>query len=249
VLSGFGAGRGFRYALDSEKASLSPPGVPGVCGAGRGLSNMRSMGMLTGFESSCVEGFGFPISFVMTVRGLSDVRFAGVELGSASLERTPSMRPLRCDPGLVGPVGGCPELGWGSPDSSVRLEDEPWGLRGARVSFVSMMMWRLPDAARDGLSDAELLRSSPNPCWSKCRHNDLAGRRPGAMVIGGATGSVLRRNLGEGYLSLLQFFLNHRVVMRSRRAERVGKTPRQLLTGQAHAHWLELLDFQRLGSA
>ena len=35
----------------------------------------------------------------------------------------------------------------------------------------------------------------------------------------------LRRHLGNAYLSLLQFFLNHRVLMRSRRAERVGKTP------------------------
>ena len=59
----------------------------------------------------------------------------------------------------------------------------------------------------------------------------------------------LRRHLGEGYLSLLQFFLNHRVFARSRRAERAGKTPKQLLTGQAHAHWLELLGFQRLGPA
>jgi hypothetical protein len=59
----------------------------------------------------------------------------------------------------------------------------------------------------------------------------------------------LRRHLGGAHLSLLQFFLNHRVFMRSRRAERVGKTPRQLLTGQAHAHWLELLGFERLGPA
>lgn len=57
----------------------------------------------------------------------------------------------------------------------------------------------------------------------------------------------LRRHLGRAYLSLLQFFLNHRVFMRSRRAERVGKTPKQLLTGQAHANWLELLGFERLG--
>jgi hypothetical protein len=55
----------------------------------------------------------------------------------------------------------------------------------------------------------------------------------------------LRRHLGDAYLSLLQFFLNHRVFMRSRRAERVGK-PKQLLTGQAHAHWLELPGFERL---
>ena len=59
----------------------------------------------------------------------------------------------------------------------------------------------------------------------------------------------LRRHLGEAYLSLPQFFLNHRVFMRSRRAERVGKTPKELLTGQAHAHWLELLGFERLGPA
>ncbi|MBW8829429.1 MAG: hypothetical protein JF606_08370 [Burkholderiales bacterium] len=41
----------------------------------------------------------------------------------------------------------------------------------------------------------------------------------------------LRRHLGNAYLSLLQFFLNHRVFMRSRRADRVGKMPKQLLTG------------------
>jgi len=37
--------------------------------------------------------------------------------------------------------------------------------------------------------------------------------------------------------------------MRSRRTERVGKSPKQLLTAQAHAHWLELLGFQRLAPA
>ena len=60
---------------------------------------------------------------------------------------------------------------------------------------------------------------------------------------------TLRRHLGSSYLALLQFFLNHRVFMRSRRTERVGKTPKELLTGQAHAHWLELLGFQRLTPA
>jgi hypothetical protein len=59
----------------------------------------------------------------------------------------------------------------------------------------------------------------------------------------------LRRHLGDAYLSLLQFFLNHRAFMRSRRVERVGKTPKQLLTGQVPAHWLELLGFERLGRA
>jgi hypothetical protein len=55
----------------------------------------------------------------------------------------------------------------------------------------------------------------------------------------------LRRQLGTPYLGLLQFFLNHRTFIRSRRLERVGKSPRQLMTGQSHAHWLELLGFTR----
>ena len=59
----------------------------------------------------------------------------------------------------------------------------------------------------------------------------------------------LRRELGRGYLSLLQFFLNHRLLQRSKHAERVGKSPAELLTGQEHPHWLELLGYQRFQRA
>ena len=52
---------------------------------------------------------------------------------------------------------------------------------------------------------------------------------------------TLRRQLGGSYLDLLQFFLNHRCYLRSRVPERVGKSPAQLMTGQAHPHWLTLL--------
>jgi hypothetical protein len=52
---------------------------------------------------------------------------------------------------------------------------------------------------------------------------------------------TLRRHLGDSYLSLLQFFLNHRHFMRSRRNERTGKSPCELMTGQGHPHWLTLL--------
>jgi hypothetical protein len=51
----------------------------------------------------------------------------------------------------------------------------------------------------------------------------------------------LRRHLGPDYLHLLQFFLNHRRFLRSEHPERVDHSPAELLTGQAHAHWLELL--------
>jgi hypothetical protein len=52
---------------------------------------------------------------------------------------------------------------------------------------------------------------------------------------------TLRRHLSGSYLSLLQFFLNHRCFMRSQRAERKGKSPRESMTGQNHPHWLTLL--------
>jgi hypothetical protein len=51
----------------------------------------------------------------------------------------------------------------------------------------------------------------------------------------------LRRQLGPDYLHLLQFFLNHRRFLRSGHAERVDHSPAELLIGQRHAHWLELL--------
>ncbi len=52
---------------------------------------------------------------------------------------------------------------------------------------------------------------------------------------------TLRRHLGNSYLDLLRFFLNHRRFLRSRHAERQGKSPRELMTGQSHPHWLTLL--------
>ncbi len=55
----------------------------------------------------------------------------------------------------------------------------------------------------------------------------------------------LRRHLGPDYLALLQFFLNHRRFQRSEHAQRVGKSPAELLTGQSHPHWLEMLGYTR----
>lgn len=55
----------------------------------------------------------------------------------------------------------------------------------------------------------------------------------------------LRRHLGQGYLKLLQFFLNHRRFLRSEHPERKDRSPAELLTGQPHAHWLEMLGYRR----
>ena len=40
---------------------------------------------------------------------------------------------------------------------------------------------------------------------------------------------------------MLRFYLNHKRLARSGRAEREGKSAAEVLTGQGHAHWLELL--------
>ena len=55
----------------------------------------------------------------------------------------------------------------------------------------------------------------------------------------------LRRQLGDDYLTLLQFFLNHRRYLRSEDPNRVAKSPAELLTGEPHPHWLELLGCTR----
>jgi hypothetical protein len=54
---------------------------------------------------------------------------------------------------------------------------------------------------------------------------------------------TLRRHLNgsRAWLGLLQFFFNHRRFMRSRCSERLGKSPREAMTGQDHPHWLTLL--------
>jgi hypothetical protein len=59
----------------------------------------------------------------------------------------------------------------------------------------------------------------------------------------------LRKQLGPDYLNLLQFFLNSRQFMRSECEERVGKSPTELMTGESHPHWLELLGFKRFQQA
>jgi hypothetical protein len=55
---------------------------------------------------------------------------------------------------------------------------------------------------------------------------------------------TLRRHLGTDYLALLQFFFNHRRFDRSECPHRAGKSPVEVLTGQTHPHWLQMLGYQ-----
>jgi hypothetical protein len=50
-------------------------------------------------------------------------------------------------------------------------------------------------------------------------------------------------------ITLLQFFLNHRQFMRSECEERVDKSPKELMTGESHPHWIEMLRFKRFQQA
>jgi hypothetical protein len=59
----------------------------------------------------------------------------------------------------------------------------------------------------------------------------------------------LRKQVGPAYLKLLQFHLNHRRFRRSEHPRRVGKSPAELLSGQGHGHWLEMLGDQRFHRA
>jgi hypothetical protein len=61
------------------------------------------------------------------------------------------------------------------------------------------------------------------------------------MFISGCASANPQRNPQPVDLDLLRFFLNHRRFMRSQLAERLGKSPRELMTGESHPHWLSLL--------
>jgi hypothetical protein len=51
----------------------------------------------------------------------------------------------------------------------------------------------------------------------------------------------LWRRTSRPYLELLRFYLNHRPYQRSAHADRAGKSPYELLSGQPHPFWLDLL--------
>lgn len=59
----------------------------------------------------------------------------------------------------------------------------------------------------------------------------------------------LRQEIGFGYLDLLRFYLNHTPIRRSAKEARKQKTPVQIMMGEKHPHWLEMLGYQRFKKA
>lgn len=59
----------------------------------------------------------------------------------------------------------------------------------------------------------------------------------------------LRKEIGNDYLQLLQFYLNHTPLLRSEDPNRRNKSPTEILTNKKHDHWLELLGFKQFKRA
>ena len=57
------------------------------------------------------------------------------------------------------------------------------------------------------------------------------------------------QNVSNKYLSLLRFYLNHTPFLRSVRSHRENKTPWEILSGNQHAHWIEMLGYTRFKRA
>ncbi len=55
---------------------------------------------------------------------------------------------------------------------------------------------------------------------------------------------MLNIQLNHLHLPVIIYFLNHRTFGESRVPERVGKSPTELMTGEKHPHWLEMLGFE-----
>ena len=54
-----------------------------------------------------------------------------------------------------------------------------------------------------------------------------------------------RKQITQKSLELIRFYLNHQVFLRSQHDYIQGKSPAEVLTGQAHPNWLEMLGFKR----
>ncbi len=59
----------------------------------------------------------------------------------------------------------------------------------------------------------------------------------------------LRQDIGNGYLDLLRFFLNHKPFEKRCHPNRKGKSPAEILAGKSHPLWLELLGYTRFRRA
>jgi len=99
-----------------------------------------------------------------------------------------------------------------------------WQQRAALIKGLGAGFWKIQAAVQEALDSTPRASSLVENLNSRLR-----------------TYFFLWRRTSRPYLELLRFYLNHRVYPRSARPERVGKSPCQLLTGQRHAFWLDLL--------
>ena len=139
------------------------------------------------------------------------------------------------------------ELDAGLDQRAAELAVAPQGLR-------RLLNARLRDPSDDGrrAEESAVRNQFPDKFLAACQAVDAlaAGTVRASSLVENLNSRLrtyftLRRHLGPDYLELLRFYLNHKVLERSRREPRTGKTPAELLTGKSQRHWLELLGFQR----
>jgi hypothetical protein len=125
------------------------------------------------------------------------------------------------------------------------------------------MLWDLCELQRCSVNNNQYyIRSMPIRIKLKDRFNEIekavvevmdATERTSSMVenLNGRVRKYCRNRkiIGQDYLDLLRFVLNHKPIVRSARVERRGKTPAEILSGKPHPHWLELLGFERFKRA
>jgi len=150
-----------------------------------------------------------------------------------------------------------------------RQRDKPPGFAGVLDGKLAAIAQRFDVTGYHARAVCLLLRKpeTSDAYWQ--RHNQLNRQLPwkfhavpeavadamdqthrSSSMVGNLNGRLrnyfsFRRRLGQGYLDLLRFFLNHRTFARSEHPGRVGKSPAELMAGKPHPHWLELLGFGR----
>ncbi len=115
-----------------------------------------------------------------------------------------------------------------------------YNIKGDTYAIRSMPLQQLLGDKYDDVEDAVIIALNSTERTSSMIEN-LNSRLRGYFS--------LRQEIGHGYLDLLRFFLNHKPFDRSSNPNREGKSPAEILSGNSHAHWLEILGYTRFKRA
>ena len=124
-----------------------------------------------------------------------------------------------------------------------------WSVEEARTFFE--LMQRPKGAQSNGLIEVQLRKTLGNERYETARSQmkEIEQRCVRASSLVENLNSrlrnyfFLRKRAGKDFCELLRFYLNHSRFTRSRRSERRGKSPAEVLSGEEQKHWLEQLGY------